>query len=225
MEPLPDGWKKDRYNTLEAERIVAYWRYGAPHPGTDAKPSREARLAARRELKAILSFDEHETERDTANPYSLPPINRVRSADPWLTANDGWLIGADRHARSVRRVTLRTSYVTRADLETLCPGLFGSDLHPVEPSDEAAKPGATRASTTREDRLTRAILAALESLRERLGREPKADEVFHYLEDDPTGVVVDSTDDALIWESESGALHDTKRKTLANRISQLRKAT
>ncbi|MEA1048577.1 hypothetical protein U5801_01900 [Lamprobacter modestohalophilus] len=83
----------------------------------------------------------------------------------------------------------------------------------------------TRASTTREDRLSLAILAAIKSLRGRLGREPKADEVFRYLEDDPTGVVVDSTDDVLTWESENGALHDTKRKTLANRISRLRKAT
>lgn len=90
---------------------------------------------------------------------------------------------------------------------------------------EPAPQKRVRTSTTREDRLSVVIVAALEALRARLRREPKAAEVFAYLEEDPTGIVVDSTDEKLTWVSEGGTLHDTKRKTVANRISRLRKAT
>ncbi len=216
MEPLPDGWRKERYSLLEAERIVAYWRYGAPHPGTDAQPSREAKRSAREDLKRITSFEEKEAA-------IVAPPGPFLPDDPWLNPRGGWGAEAAHQSQAIRRAVRRVPYITRDDLETLCPGLFRDPSEALRSEVDSRE--RTRTSTTREDRLSVAIVAALEALRARLRREPKAAEVFAYLEEDPTGIVVDSTDEKLTWVSESGTLHDTKRKTVANRISKLRKAT
>ncbi len=89
-------------------------------------------------------------------------------------------------------------------------------------SNEQKTSGKKRFRAKRKDRLTAAILEAKTALREKLKREPTADEVFHHLaNDDETGVIADSTDDKLIWTCTKGNLHDTSRKALANRLSRL----
>jgi hypothetical protein len=80
-----------------------------------------------------------------------------------------------------------------------------------------------RTGTTRSDALDGAIKAARAALLKRHGCEPSAEAVCVHLEDDPTGVVVDHTDTALTWGDARGNLHDTARKTVANRLTRIRK--
>lgn len=75
---------------------------------------------------------------------------------------------------------------------------------------------------TRRTRITGAIEAAFDALRKTLARNPTADQVFSYLENsDETGIIVDATTDALIWQDTRGKFHETKRKTIANKVSSL----
>lgn len=60
-------------------------------------------------------------------------------------------------------------------------------------------------------------------LKKRLKREPTADEVIIYLENDPTGAVEDTKPSAVVWADGQGKLHDTTHKTIANRLTKIRK--
>jgi hypothetical protein len=89
-------------------------------------------------------------------------------------------------------------------------------------SGKSKKPASTRTRTTR---LTFAITEARQVLLEKAkGLEPSASAVFDYLaNDDETGVIVDSKDDALIWVDTKGNLHDTKKRSIANSLSTIKK--
>ena len=80
-----------------------------------------------------------------------------------------------------------------------------------------------RTRTARADKLTTALQSARATLLVRLGREPTASEVIARLErDDPTGAVVDFTDERITRADEAGVLHDTARSSIANRLTRLR---
>lgn len=72
---------------------------------------------------------------------------------------------------------------------------------------------------TRTDNLTKAILSAIDSL----GGKPSFDELWQYFQDDrdESGIIVDYDDDALTWTNTKGDCKDTKKKTVANRLSRL----
>lgn len=71
----------------------------------------------------------------------------------------------------------------------------------------------------RQDNLTKAIISAMASLR----RKPSLDDLWQYFTDDrdTTGFIIDYTDEAIIWTDTKGNCHETRRKTLANRLSKL----
>lgn len=90
----------------------------------------------------------------------------------------------------------------------------------------ALAPAAKPREQGRRDRLTVAIEAALSALRKNGMPSPTAGDVFDYLaENDETGIVVDSTEKKLTWQTSEEHLKDTSRKALANRLTGLRKKT
>ena len=132
MEPLPIGWRKDRYTWHEALRIVAWRRYGGPHPGTDAKPSREARANATRDLKPVVRSE----------PIAATPRAQAKQSN-WVTNwrnsefyRPGWELEPRRTSATHIRAPVNRSWIDRSDLEALCPGLFH------EPNEQP-KPEAT----------------------------------------------------------------------------------
>ena len=141
MEPLPPGWRKERYNYLVALRMVARWRYGGPHPGIDAKISREARWNADRELMPLRQYDQRPAE-SPAPPITRRPSNWLRAFppdDPWLASGfdkPGWGFETSRPNDEFGRVNLPPPpWIAFADLEQLCPGAFGE----IAPADPAPK--------------------------------------------------------------------------------------
>lgn len=81
-----------------------------------------------------------------------------------------------------------------------------------------------QAPRVRADALTDAITAALCVLREELGRDSTAHEVYDYLRlRDTTGTVLDENDRGLIWETSGGKCHTTSLKALAKRVNKLRR--
>ncbi|MGI2323820.1 MULTISPECIES: hypothetical protein [unclassified Methylococcus] len=71
--------------------------------------------------------------------------------------------------------------------------------------------------------------AAIESARAELlkakHREPTTDEVFFFLENDPSGTFFDVKNDALLWEDSRGKTHSMTRKRLEKLLSNIRNAT
>lgn len=88
----------------------------------------------------------------------------------------------------------------------------------IEVNDSSGVPIKRRLKTN----INKAIEATRLALLARLRREPTADEVYVYLEEDSPEYVVDSTPEKLIWQDTKGRLHDTKRKTVANILSKIR---
>ena len=87
-----------------------------------------------------------------------------------------------------------------------------------------SSPVASKKKATRKRRITTSIERARESFLQKNSREPTCDEIFSSLaENDETGCVVDCKEDALVWQDMSGKLHEITRKTLANRLSEIKK--
>lgn len=78
----------------------------------------------------------------------------------------------------------------------------------------------THKTRKRRDNLTRAIMAAMQSLK----RKPSFDELWQYFQDDKdeTGFIEDYTDEAITWRDTKGKLHDTTRKKARDRLSSLK---
>lgn len=162
MEPLPVGWRKERYSYHEALRIVAWWRYGAPHPGTDAKMSKEAKWNADRDIRPRLRHDKRPDQppapRITRRPSNwFPPLHTYPADEPWLRSGFGKPEWGFNHRTDddFGRVNLPpAAWVAFEDLESLCPGAFGE----IAPADPA--PSRTSASQRRAEK----ILELAESL-------------------------------------------------------------
>ena len=205
VDALPPGWIRERYSVDSAVAIVVWARYDGPHPASGDPPSRQAAANATRDVRPLVKIETTNIE----VPVSSRTV-RFRQA------------GTGDPSRPTRQPTQGTEerivhdrYVERADLAALCPGIFS-------PEKTGTDKRRSRTGTTRSDALDKAIKAALATLRKRLKREPKTEEVVRYLEDDPTGTVVDSKPDALVWEGEDGRCHDIKRRTIANRLTKIR---
>ena len=85
----------------------------------------------------------------------------------------------------------------------------------TEPKPKADK--TTR--RTRTDNLTRAIKSAIIDI----GKKPSLDELWRYFEDDKdkTGFIEDWTDTHITWRDTKGNMKDTKKESLANRLSRI----
>lgn len=72
----------------------------------------------------------------------------------------------------------------------------------------------------REDNLTKAINAAIQQL----GKKPSLEELWKYFKDDKdeTGVIEDYTDTHITWIDTKGNVIDTKKSSLANRLSRIK---
>ena len=72
----------------------------------------------------------------------------------------------------------------------------------------------------RRDNLGRAIEAAVEAI----GRKPTLDELWQYFQNDKdtTGFIADYTDIHITWTCTKGKLHDTQKKSIANRLSRIK---
>jgi hypothetical protein len=105
------------------------------------------------------------------------------------------------------------------------PFLFPEDREAVQTESVASEPlkPRERTGTTRSDALDKAVKAARAALLKRRKREPTAKEVCVYLQDDPTGVVDDHDDGVLMWVDGNGKMHNTTHKSVANRLTRIRK--
>jgi|GEM_PF-6142267 len=209
-EPLSIGWRKNHYSYREAELIVCYWRYDGPHPAKRDKPSYEALHRARADLASLAR-----------------PVGQREPPEPPASRRASWIQGWRPDARSKPRRALPmpsgTAWIERADLEALCPGVFGGAEAQGEP------PMKKRTGTTREINLVKAIKAALAALSIELKgkRDPSAMEVFSYLEEDPLGIVVESQESpepALCWDTSTGKTKWTTLKTISNHLTNIRNA-
>jgi hypothetical protein len=84
--------------------------------------------------------------------------------------------------------------------------------------EENPKP---RITGKRRDKLSLAILSAMKEM----GGKDKASnsDIWNYLADDGVPeVVVDDTDDKLVWVDQQGKLHDIGKKAFDNRLSRIR---
>lgn len=97
-----------------------------------------------------------------------------------------------------------------------------ADQSPTQVAPALPAPGTN--GRTRQTRIRTAVETADAVLRAKLGRQPRAREVFdHLVGDDETGCVVDSKFDLLIWEDSTGKLHDQSFKAMSNLLSGIRK--
>lgn len=97
-----------------------------------------------------------------------------------------------------------------------------------EPQDESVreriigcKPFLAPTKTRkRQDNLSRAIGAAISSF----GKKPSFDELWQFFQEDKdeTGFVEDYCDTHVTWKCTKGNFHDTKKETLANRLSRVK---
>jgi hypothetical protein len=76
----------------------------------------------------------------------------------------------------------------------------------------------TENQRTRKTNLSRAIDAAIE----KIGRKPSFDELWRFFQDDKdeTGYIEDFKDTHITWRDTKGKLHDTKKETIQNQLSQ-----
>ena len=149
MEPLPPGWRKERYSYQEALEIVGWWRYGGPRPGTDAKMSRTAQQNARQDILPFLRRDERPDQppapRITRRPSNwLPPLHTYPADEPWLRSGFGKPEWGFNHQTDddFGRVNLPPpSWVALEDLESLCPGVFDERKPSGATLEQRRKPG------------------------------------------------------------------------------------
>lgn len=83
----------------------------------------------------------------------------------------------------------------------------------------ARKQADSKLTKKREDNLTKAIKDAIF----RMGKKPSLEELWNYFlnDKDETGNIEDYTDIHLTWKDTKGILHDTKKASLANRLSRI----
>jgi hypothetical protein len=110
-------------------------------------------------------------------------------------------------------------YVGAEAKETEKPNVQSSkeDEYLPEQKAENIKPLVKR---TRKDNLSRAIDAAISFF----NQKPSFDELWQYFLDDKdeTGIIEDYTDTHITWKCTKGKFHDTKKETLANRLSRIK---
>lgn len=78
---------------------------------------------------------------------------------------------------------------------------------------------------TRVQRNRAAVEAARAELMKEKHREPTTDEVFFFLENDPSGTFVDVKNDTLLWEDSQGKTHSMTRRALEKMLSIIRNPT
>jgi hypothetical protein len=167
-----------------------------------------------------LRHDEYEDLLDTAS----------RAAVHGQLAVERWPMGYGDEYHDVKPLVflkwaMKSGYFIPEELFNLLD-LSGTDdatNHAGNLESDSSSSGSKK-KVSRKRRITTAIERAREGYLERNSREPTSDEIFSLLaENDETGCVVDYKDDALTWQDMSGEFHEITRKTLANRLSEIKK--
>lgn len=206
---------------LTIQQIVLLWA------GADCEASKIEGLE-QIAMEAVFSTDPQTSHNDPAKEAPLRAevddrlmvdVIEQRVAELEKVDDNFREYGADPRFMLVRRDDLR-QWLEREGFWPLPAGCLLSNWWPEGTAEtRTASDKENKAKRTRKDRLTRAIEATLDVL----GNDASADAVFsHLAERDTTGIIVDSTAEKIVWEDTKGSLHDTTRKSLANRLTKIR---
>lgn len=148
MDPLPDAWKKPDYSYKEALRIVAWWRYGGPHPAHDADPSRKVQGYAAADLRPIVQSEERELHNNHNNHNKKMSDQFYRYcgdgeiSDRYEVLSRELILGKSgieiKERRSPSVTYIRVTWVLYDALLALCPGIFteATTDRPLKSADE-----------------------------------------------------------------------------------------
>jgi hypothetical protein len=118
------------------------------------------------------------------------------------------------HAFTGESLSIEIPYKTKTDNEQSSAGNIEGN---TKGNNERVSTPSNK-SRTRRTNLSKAIDSAIETL----GKKPSFDELWQFFQDDKdtTGNIEDFTDTHITWKDTKGKLHDTKKETIKNQLSQ-----